>query len=205
MNSGANVMATVTERVIGPSPALELYRMTVDEYERMATARVLIDPRVELINGYLVQKMTKKPRHVWAVESIRDVLDANLGTGCHVREEKPVRIPDFDEPEPDLAIVRGTRADLRGRHPGPGDLALIVEVSETSLDRDQGEKLSAYARGGVPVYWVVNLIDGRVEVYSDPDQAAGRYRARADFGPGDPVPVILDGREVCRVDVGSLL
>jgi len=145
-----------------PRPGLDLYRMTVDEYERLAEAAILDDPRVELIDGYLVRKLTKKPPHVIAVEGLRDALLALALPGWRVMIQDPVRIPDFDEPEPDIALARGSRKDYRGRHPGPQEIGLIVEVADSSLPTDRGVKLAAYARGGVPRYWIVNLIDGVV-------------------------------------------
>jgi Uma2 family endonuclease len=126
--------------------------MTVDEYERLAEAGVLVDPQVELIDGLLVRKTTQKPPHGWAVETAGDHLNGFLPTGWFIREEKPVRIPQFDEPEPDLSVIRGSRHAFRRRHPGPRDIGLLVEVADTSLDRDRGEKRIAYARGRIPIY-----------------------------------------------------
>jgi len=186
----------------------ELYRMTVDQYERMADLGVLDDPRVELIDGLLVRKMTKKPPHVWASDAARASLDAVLPSGWYLREEKPVRIPDFDEPEPDLAVVRGTRDDYRIRHPGPENVGLIVEIAATlrvpGLARDRGEKLAAYGRGGVPEYWIINLVDRVVERYSQP-RAGGGYGSRQVVHPGESVPVLLDGREVGHIAVAELM
>src|SRR3954447_6812625 len=98
-------MSTITPRQ--PSrPPLEVYRMTVDEYERIVSAGAFDDDRVELIDGYLGTKTGKKPPHVWSVDSVEELLRALLGAGWCVRRESPVRIPDFDEPEPepDVAI-----------------------------------------------------------------------------------------------------
>jgi Uma2 family endonuclease len=175
--------------------------MTVDEYERLAG--LLDDPRVELINGYLVKKMAQKPPHAWAVETTHSCLDRVLPGGWFVREEKPVRIPQFDEPEPDLAVVRGTRDDYRDRHPEPRDIALLAEVAESSIGRDQGEKRAAYARGGIPVYWIVNLSDRRVEVYSVPSEDG--YRLAEVFLPGQEVPVVIAGIEAGRIKISDLL
>ena len=91
--------------------APEVYRLNVVESERMAEAHILENNRVELIDGYLVTKTTQKPPHVWAVESARDEIGRRLPPGWSIREEKPVRIAQFDEPEPDLAVVRGGRDD----------------------------------------------------------------------------------------------
>ena len=81
-----------------------------------------------------------------------------------------MRIPEYDEPEPDIAIIRGTNDDYKHRTPEPADVALLVEVSETTLRSDRGEKWTAYAKGGIPVYWIVNLVDRQVEVYTEPVQ-----------------------------------
>ncbi|HKI17791.1 MAG TPA: Uma2 family endonuclease [Isosphaeraceae bacterium] len=188
-----------------PPPTLwaspDIYRFTVDEYERMAGA--LEDPRVELLDGYLVKKMSKKPPHIWSVRSVLDALDEMLPTGWSWRKEDPVRIPDFDEPEPDVAVVRGSKNDYERRIPEPGDVALVVEFAESTLDRDQGHKLLAYAKGGIPVYWIVNLVDRQVEVYSDPTPEG--YQSRKDFKSGQELPVIIEGVEVGRIIVADIL
>lgn len=184
-----------------PLASPEVYRLSVDEYERMAG--LLDDDGVELIDGYLVRKMGKKPPHFWTVESLDDRLKPLLPPDCCTRREGPVRIPDFDEPEPDVAVARGTRADYRTRHPGPADILLIAEVAETTYDRDRGEKWLAYARGGIPIYWIVNLVRRRVEVYTDPGPSG--YRSQQYYQAGDVVPVILDGREAGKLAVDDIL
>ncbi len=188
--------ATATGAV--PFAGAELYRMNVFEYERLVSSGALDDPRIELIDGFLVRKMGKNPPHVWSVDATELGLHTVLAARWLIRRESPVRIPDFDEPEPDLAVVKGTRLDFKSRHPEPGDIALLVEVAESSLDRDRREKLRAYALCGIPVYWIVNLIDARIEIYSDP--AEGGYRTRQEYPRGTQVPVILDG-----IEHGSLL
>ena len=187
-----------------PRPGLDLYRMTVDEYERLAEAAILDDPSVELIDGYLVRKMTKKPPHVIAVEGLRDDLLALALAGWRVMIQDPVRIPDFDEPEPDIAIVRGSRKDYKEHHPGPREIGFVAEIADSSLDIDRGEKLAAYARAGVPQYWIVNLVDGVVEAYSNP-VATGQYRDLRVYCPDDDLPVVLDGHEIGRVAVRNVL
>ena len=156
--------------------------MNVTEYERRVSSGALDDPRIELIDGYLVRKMGKNPPHVWSVDATEIGLQTILAARWLIRRESPVRIPDFDEPEPDIAVVRGTRLDSKSRHPDPDDIALLVEVAESSLDRDRGEKLRAYALCGIPIYWIVNLIDGRLEVYTDPAQ--GGYQTRHEYPRG---------------------
>jgi Uma2 family endonuclease len=186
-----------------PAEALgDLYRMTVEEYERLADAGVLKDRRVELINGWLVKKMTTKPSHVIAVDATREAIAGLLPPGWWLREEKPVRIPDFDEPEPDISVVRGSRNEYRSRHPAPGDIEFLVEVSETSLSWDRAGKMSAYARAGVPTYWILNLIDRELEVYSRP--TPGGYEKKQVLKPGDQASVVFDQVEVGRIAVDDL-
>ena len=181
---------------------LKPYRITVDQYERMAAAGVLDDPRVELINGYLVKKMGKNPPHIWTVDAIIEALRATL-PHLWCRKEDPVRITDFDEPEPDVAVVRGNRDYYRDRIPEPKDVVLLVEVAESTLDRDQGEKRQAYASGGILDYWIINLVARQVEVYSNP--AAGDYRSLKVFQVGDEIPVLIAGAEVGRIAASAIL
>ena len=130
-----------------------------------------------------MRKKTTKPPHVVAVDATREAIAAILPPDWWLRDEKPVRIPEFDEPEPDVSVVRGSRQDYRSRHPVPGDIEFLVEVSDTSLLWDRREKLSAYARAGVPTYWIVNLVDRQLEVFTAPDSTG--YQARQILGPAD--------------------
>jgi Uma2 family endonuclease len=181
----------------------DLYRINVREYERIVAAGALDGERLELIDGYMVKKLPKNPPYSWSTRRILDLVAGFLPPGWLWRLEQPVRIPDFDEPEPDLAVVRGSLDDYKHRTPVPAEVALLIEVSETTLDRDHGEKLTAYAQGNFPVYWIVNLVDGHVEVYTGPGPAG--YRSRQDFKPGQTVPIIIDGHEIRRIAVADIL
>jgi len=190
-----------------PATDLVLYRIDVDEYETLAATGALKDPRVELVDGYLVRKMTKKPPHVFSCDAVREALAQLLPAGWWLREEKPVRIPDYDEPEPDISIARGSRADYLHRHPGPGDLALVVEVSESSLPKDRKQKRDAYRRARVPQYWIVNLVSRVVEVSTQP-KLIGRapvFGSVRKYKEGESVPVVIGGVELGRIRVSDLL
>jgi Uma2 family endonuclease len=206
-------MSTPTTRAPGAAGALptsagshaldDFYKLSVDEYESLADAGVLKDRRVELINGWLVRKMTTKPPHVVAVDATRQAIAAKLPAGWWLREEKPVRIPEFDEPEPDISVVRGSRHDYSARHPGPGDIELLVEVSDTSLAWDRNEKRAAYARAQVPTYWILNLVDRRLEVFTSP--VSGAYQTSQVFEPNDRVPLLIAGAQAAWISVADLL
>lgn len=198
-----------------PSPAEEelgltlawIWRFTVDQYHAMIAAGILTDDDpVELLGGWLVQKMTQKPAHPVAVDLAREAFANRLSRRWYVRTQAPITLPE-GEPEPDLARVRGALRDYLQHDPGPGDVLLVVEVADTSLARDRGVKKQLYAQAGIPAYWIINLIEGHIEVYADPMGAAEPpdYGQRRDYGPGDEVPVILDGVEVGRIPVRDLL
>jgi Uma2 family endonuclease len=180
-----------------------LYRINVDKYERLVETGVLGDQRVELIGGLLVRKRGKRPPHVIACEALRDELLLLIPQRWRLTIEAPIRIPEFDEPEPDLAIVRGTRELYEERHPGPADVGLLIEVADTTLDRDRGEKEAAYARGGVPTYWILNLVDRQLEICTGPTPTG--YRDRRILPPGEHVSLSIDGNEIGRIVVGSIL
>ena len=118
-----------------PFVTLPLYRMTVNEYERIGG--LLDDERIELIDGYLVRKLPKEPERCYSTHCVRDGLERLLPSGWTCHQYGPVRIPPYNEPEPDVSIVRGCDEDYRHRHAGPADVGLVVEVSMATLDLDR--------------------------------------------------------------------
>lgn len=200
-------MATIapTRPTTSPPPPPPLHRITVDEYDRITASGALEDPsRIELIDGYMVDKMAKNPEHSFSTIETYQALANRLPAGWSARQEQPVRIPAYNEPEPDIAVVRGTNADYRHRRPTPGDVAMLVEVADSTLSQDRGVKLAAYATDGIPVYWIVNLVDRQVEVYTRPTKA-GRYRSRKDYKPGQQVPVVIAGQQLPPIAVDDIL
>ncbi len=185
-----------------PSP---LYRMTLEEYEAMVASGAFKGRnRCHLINGFLVEKMTQDPPHTIADILCGDELDRVIPSGWHVRPAKPVRLPgQATMNEPDRCVVRGSARDYLGRDPGPGDIALIVEVADSSLaaDRELGTKV--YGPAGIPLYWIINLVDRQVEVYTGP--GAGGYQSRAVFTPGQVVPVAIGGQQLGAIAVVDVL
>jgi Uma2 family endonuclease len=188
-------------------PDVPIYRLSVAQYHAMARAGILQEcAPVELLEGWLVPKMTQNPPHVLTAGLIQDALAGLLPAVWHVRAGNPVTTAD-SEPEPDLAVIRGARRDYRERHPGPQDTELAVEVADTSLRQDRGPKKRLYARAGIAVYWIVNLKARRIAVYTGPDSNAEKpdYRQQRDYGPGEVVPIVLDGTEVGSLAVRELL
>jgi hypothetical protein len=104
-------------------------------------------------------------------------------------------------------VVRGSDDDYPDRHPGPDDVALLVEVSDTTLRHDQGFNKMIYAKARIAIYWIVNLIDRRLEVYTSSSGPGPMpdYRQHQDFAEADHVPLVIDGQEVARIAVRNLL
>ncbi|HEY1189106.1 MAG TPA: Uma2 family endonuclease, partial [Gemmata sp.] len=181
-------------------------KITVTEYHKMLAAGILIEGEpIELLEGYLVNKMPRNPPHDVTLQRLSKRL-IRLGlSGWEVRIQLAVTFTE-SEPEPDGAIVRGDEHTFAGRHPGASDFGIIIEVSDSTLSFDRREKHRIYAHEGVPVYWIVNVADRQVEVYSDPDPSANppTYQTRTDYRPGDAVPVVLGGVTVAAVPVGDL-
>jgi Uma2 family endonuclease len=176
------------------------------EYEQLVDLGLFHGKPVELIGGQLLVAEPQGSYHSTGIGLTDDVLRAVLPPGWVIRSQMPVALDEESEPEPDLAVVRGTRADYRDGHPSRA--ALVVEVAESSLDFDRKEKGSLYARARIADYWIVNLVDRVVEVYRDPvpDVAAPygwRYGSREVVGP--PASVTLLAIPSARVTVSDLL
>lgn len=193
---------------VNPSvPTEPIFRLSVAQYHQMIDAGILTeDDPVELLDGWLVQKMPTKPPHRAATGLTHAALQRVLPAGWFLEVQSAITT-DTSEPEPDVFAVRGERRQYTERHPEPADLALVVEVSDATLSRDRGPKKSLYARNRIPVYWIVNLIDNQVEVYTDPTGPAEApdYRQRRDYGVLDEIPLVIDGVEVVRFPVRELL
>jgi Uma2 family endonuclease len=182
-------------------------RITVAEYHELIRTNFLTtEDRVELIDGYMVNKMPQNDPHASTVQRLTADLIRTSPSGWQARIQLPITLAN-SEPEPDAAVVRGDRHTYDHRRPTGSDFGVVVEVADSSLRFDRVIKLPLYAAAGVPVYWIVNLIDRRVEVYADPDPAADppAYRTHTNYAPGQDVPVVLDGQTVATIPVADLL
>ena len=183
-----------------------LYKLSVDQYDAMIESGIFTEhDRLQLINGMLVAKMTQGDDHCVADDLCRAELSGVVPRGWFIRSNKPIRLPPGSEPEPDEAVVRGSIRDYERRKrgkPGPRDVGLIVEVADSSLAEDR-EMVVVYGRSSIPVYWILNLVDRQVEVYSGP-QPDG-YATRTDYRSGQHVPVFLDGTIVGHIAVDDML
>jgi len=146
---------------------------TREEYYKMAEAGVFQPgERVELIGGRIVAMSPQNSPHFTAICLVEDALRMIFSAGYVVRVQGPLDLSPASQPEPDIAVVRGSVRDHAHAHPTTA--LLVVEVSESSLAFDRGEKASLYASASIPEYWVMNLLDRRLEVYRDPVPMTGQ-------------------------------
>lgn len=186
-------------------PPYPVHRWSVADYLRLAKLGFLgEDDQIELLEGWPVKKMTKNPLHDGTVDQINLWLGSRLPAGWYIRVQNVVVTAD-SAPEPDLAVVRGLPKDYRSQHPTPPDVALIVEVADTSVAKDR-QKRHLYARAGIATYWLVNLLDRHLEVFSSPksDGAEADYETRQVLGTRHKVGLKLPGRREIKLTVADL-
>lgn len=181
-------------------PPLPRHRFSRAEYDRMVEAGIFgEDDRIELLDGEIIDMAPQKSRHATAVQLVQEALRRAFGAGYCVRVQLPLCLDDRSEPETDVAIVAGTPRDYRDAHPTTA--ILVAEVADASLAYDRIRKLAAYARSGIPEYWILDLSSGTLEVCRFPERDT--YLERRALGAGDSV--LLRGPEGISVAVADLL
>ena len=161
-------------------------RFTVDEYYAMVDVGILTEgDRVELVHGEIIEMAPIGSRHLSCVIRLDRRLNSLLGDRAIVSAQNPVRMDDYSEPEPDLALLRW-RDDIYASHrPASGDVLLLIEVSDTTLLYDRNVKLSLYARTGIPEVWIIDLHSRQLEVFTHPSSEG--YASSRTLSSGDSV------------------
>ncbi len=204
---GGSILLTMSTVPSQLPPGEPVFRLTVDQYHTMIEAGVLSDDDpVELLEGILVFKMPKKPAHRLTLRKLSKAIERQLPEGWFLQLQEPITLSD-GEPEPGAAVIRGADEDYAARHPGPDDVAMVVEVADTTLPRDRGIKLRSYANARIPIYWVVDLAGRCVEVYMDPDPngAPPLYRYSKRYDQDATLPLAIEGRQVAQIPVAAIL
>jgi Uma2 family endonuclease len=167
--------------------------ITVDEYYRMAEAGILSeDDRVELIDGEIIDMAAIGIKHALCVDRLSKLLNRLLPEEILVRVQNPIYLNQRSEPQPDLALLKPQDYSRRKHHPGPDDVLLVIEVSDTTLTFDRKVKVPLYARGSIPEVWIVNLQDDSTEVYSQPEGGAYQERQQLQRGQSLSIPGFPD-------------
>lgn len=165
-----------------------LKRFTPTEYHRLAELGFLSeDDRVELIHGQIVQMTAKGTAHEVCTTRLLRELPKLVGDRATLRSQSPIVLPLDSEPEPDFTIVQNRADDYLSSHPEPADVLLAIEVSDSSLSYDQEVKLPLYAEAGISDYWIFNLVENHLEVYSEPYQ-----NLQGKFGYGTKRIILLN-------------
>lgn len=153
-------------------------RFSLAEYDRMIQCGALDagkPRRLELIRGEIREMTPPGPEHEFGIDRLTEWTFENAPKRkVWVRVQNSIGIPELDTaPQPDLAWV--ARRDYRRRRPCAADVLLLVEVSDSTIEYDRGEKATLYADAGIADYWIVNVRQQTIEVYRDPQ--SGRYRS----------------------------
>lgn len=189
-------------------PSAGFHRLSVDQYHRMIETGVLSeDDQVELIDGLILEMSPIGTEHCYVVQQLTQLLWGPTFGKWVVFPQLPVTLAT-SEPEPDISVARGTNENYRHRRPGPGDILLIIEVADTSLEKDRLVKSPAYAAAGVPEYWIVNLLDRQVEVRRAPslvEAGITNYKSEEIVPETGILTIALDGQRVCQIAVADIL
>jgi Uma2 family endonuclease len=171
--------------------SVEVRRWTREEYEKMIEAGIFTPGnRVELIDGEIFNMTPQKRRHAAAIRAAEEALRSAFRSGHDVQSQLPLSLGPCSEPEPDLSVVRGTWSDYRDAH--PSSAVLVVEISDASLEYDRNRKGSLYASAGIADYWIVNLVEERIEIYREPAPSSEAlhgwaYRAVQHLSAGEKI------------------
>ena len=178
------------------------HRLDTDAYYRMAEAGILTqNDRVELIGGDIFDMTLIGSAHAGKTDRLNRLFARAATDGLAlVSVQRPLRLDAYNEPEPDVMLLKPRADDYQGRHPGAADVLLLVEVSETSLAYDRGMKLALYTKFGVPEVWIVDLRGAAIEVYREPTGNA--YALKQRLTSGSLAPVLVPG---VTIDAGALL
>jgi len=161
-------------------------RFTVAEYYAMADAGILSEnDRVELLDGDLIVMPPIGDWHASSVDLFTNILPPRLQGKAIVRIQNPTRLDNNSEPQPDVMLLQWHHDFYRNGHPASGDVLLLIEVADNSVEFDRTVKLAAYARAGIPEVWIVNRPARRIESYSEP--SGDQYAAVRHFGLGETV------------------
>ena len=175
-------------------------RWTREECEVMAKSGLDLE-RLELIDGDLISRMSKNRPHVNTLWTLLNWLIQTFGFD-YVQQEAPINVAPFDnstnEPEPDLSVVRKPYREFRTANPGPADLNLVIEISDSSLDFDLRKKAQLYARAGIIEYWVVDVNRQRLIVHRDP--SAGAYKSITEYAGSEQVTPLAAPQSALTVE-----
>jgi Uma2 family endonuclease len=188
-------MATAAEDLV------RHHRFTVDEYRRMGETGIFHeDDRVELIEGEIIEMSPIGSAHSGTNIRLHKRLEQVVGERAIVSSQNPIVLGDFSEPQPDIALLRPRDDFYTSSHPTPADVLLVIEIAESSLRYDLEVKFPLYAGHGIPAVWLVDLQNGRLLIFSEPEETGYRKRDVANIDR----PIALPALAGLTVDLSDL-
>jgi Uma2 family endonuclease len=175
-------------------------KWSLQDYHQMIETGLLDERQVELICGEIIEMSPEGAPHSAYCSEIGEYLRRVLGSRAKIREAHPITLPDNSEPEPDIAVVKNRSTLYRDQHPQPEDIFWLIEVANSTLAKDLGIKKDTYAQAGIEEYWVLNLQDLVLVVFSDLTDSA--YRSTTSFTNGIITPLAFPD---ISIDVQQLL
>ncbi len=190
-------MPEVLERPCVPTR----HRLDVEAYYKMAEAGILKRPQhVELIDGEIIDMPAIGSPHAGIVKRLIRLFVPAAGEGTVAFSvQDPLRLDEFNEPEPDVVLLRPRADDYRTSHPTASDVLLLVEVSDTSLTYDRSVKLPLYAKFGIPEVWIVDIAGAAIDVHREPKD--GEYATLERYSSGVLSPSLVSG---VTIDIAAL-
>ena len=168
------------------SRQLAKHWISVDEYERMGRAGIFGDnARLELLEGEIYEMSPIGSPHAACVKFLGALLNRLFNGKFIVSTQDPIRLNDFSEPQPDIALLRWRDDFYRHAHPTPDDVLLVIEVADSTVETDRSYKMPLYAQAGIAEAWLVNLPEEQVELFAAP--ANGVYQISRIFKRGEVV------------------
>ena len=189
------------------SPRQGVRKFTIDEYHKLIDDGFFgTDEKFELVEGWIVTKMSRNPPHDVAIDKTHEAIQPYLPKQWRIRIQSAITTLD-SEPEPDLAVVLGPAERYVDHHPGASEIAMVIESAASSLEFDRADKGRIYAAVGIAVYWILNVVDRQVEVYTEPSgpRADPGYETQAIFAGDDRVPLVIAENTITEVPVRLLL
>lgn len=169
-----------------PAKARSQYLFNVDDYHQLVTAGILEErDRIELIQGELTMMPPIGPEHSSHTRRLTNLLPRKLPETVILQMNEPITIPNHSEPQPDAAIVKARPDNYRKAHPTPKDVLLVIEVADSSADFDNTVKAKLYGKAGIPEYWIVEIGEACVRVFTEPSKQG--YRTIKEYHRGDKV------------------
>lgn len=180
------------------------HRFTVDEYYRMAEAGILDeDDRVELIDGQILVMEPISSEHGGHTRVLTHLFMPLVGDRAIISIQSPIQIDRFNHPQPDVVLCRPRDDFYKRSHPAPSDILLLIEVAWTSAARDRRLKIPLYGRAGILEFWLIDIPNRTLEVYTSPSDDG--YDRVARLRAGETVrPVAFGDLEIRIEDVVSL-